>query len=156
MNFHSIKPVVVLVCLVIVAGCQGAGDYNDRIIDVINPLIAETGKAATTADRQSFDALEDRISDTRVKLREIGPLDDDPGLMNAALEMVDNIDDMAQEHLTKLIGFKTQGDDYKTRGYQESIASYLDAEIQQFDRHQEEFARKHGYQVDRRPIELSF
>ena len=156
MNSRSINPFVVLVCLVVVAGCSGAGDYNDQIIDVIDPLIEQTGKAASAADQQSFDALEKRISNTRLKLREIGHLNDDPDLMNAAIAMADNIDDMAQKHLTKLISFKAQGEDYKVQAFQESIPSYLDAEIQMFDRHQKDFALKHGFQVDRRPMKLPF
>ena len=156
MNFQLIRTCVAVVSLVVLAACNGAGNYNDQIIDVIDPLIEEAGMAAIAADQQSFDALEKRISDTRLKLREIGPLDDDPDLMNAAMTMVDNIDDMAQKHLTKLIDFKTQGDDYKVQSFQESIAGYLDAEIQMFDQYQGDFARNHGYQVERRPIKLPF
>lgn len=156
MNSRSIKACVVLACLVVVAACNGAGNYNDQVIDVIDPLIEETGRAANAADQQSFDVLEQRISETRLKLREIGSLNDDPELMNAAITMVDNIDDMAQKYMTELIGFKAQGDDYKVQAYLESIAGFLDAEIQMFDQEQENFARKHGYQVDRRPMKLPF
>lgn len=156
MNSCSIKACIVLVCLVVVAACNGAGNYNDLIIDIIDPMIEETGRAANAADQQSFDALEQRISETRQKLREIGPLDDDPELMNAAITMVDNIDDMAQKYLTELIRLKAQGEDYKVEGYVESVAGFLDAEIQMFDQQQKDFARKHGYQVERRPIDLPF
>ncbi len=132
-----------------------ADALNEHIIDE-DAFLEQCQSIHQEREIMFFDALEKRISNTRLKLREIGHLNDDPDLMNAAIAMADNIDDMAQKHLTKLISFKAQGEDYKVQAFQESIPSYLDAEIQMFDRHQKDFALKHGFQVDRRPMKLPF
>jgi len=158
MKSSSITTVGIIICAVALAvGCgPGAGDYNDRIIEVMDSLVQETANAAKAADQAGLDSLKQQLSATRDELREIGPLGDDSDLIDAALWMVDEIEKVADTHFNTLIRFSSQGDQSRVQRFQQDIGMFVDTTIENFDRMQQDFAAKHGFRVDKRPMKLPF